>query len=709
MNLQAFKSWLFPPKSRNLSFSVLDSSTRSSFGITIVFLFVAIVTNAQINYSFNGFDGNEPMVIAALADLDTLTESKGISIQLNIQKLDTIPVGTTVVENGIQTVYYPNHSYEWSGTYPNYTLTARSVQGLTFGIYGLLDEVLGFRFIHPKTTIYPDEVTWPNELIYSSSARFSKHGFHLHTQHPLELTEQLHNPDFPNAWQDVKEYVDWLVRNRQNYWEWCLLRTVDMEKWQPHAKRMVDYSHQRGIMIGIDLSLHMIQQRTFQLYKSWPKSWRSKEEQMLRSLEALYVANWDFLNVEFATAEFIGGKEKLKSRLKKTLISTARNKYDSNIMGRKHVVSEENMVGEQADVFNATDSIDLYRGVGIHTVMMYSLEDSVAPVYENKNFHHIHKDMLKENKVREVWFYPESAYWVTYDNSVPMLLLPYLSGRLNDILLCEEEGIPNHLTFSSGWEWGYWAVDWSIARWSWKSSFNGEERIPVPMEWVTSLGYSNEVKANLDKHLELQQEYLLNKNLLRYMCAQTVTDEFSLFRKQFQPRPAFTFKWLARKSDDETRDRVKNVGVTQLKEYYSKSEALNVELAKLIDTISHSPIREYFIGLQVTSLRAKHRATTVNAILAHREKRKTDKAHWLNKARAIRLQGIGLVHKQELNYKYDAEYLYGERFSHTSYPYGYLFPPHDLHFWKREEQQALKNRWNYQFMSIWKVGRIIGL
>jgi hypothetical protein len=108
------------------------------------------------------------------------------------------------------------------------------------------------------------------------------------------------------------------------------------------------------------------------------------------------------------------------------------------------------MVGEQADVFNATDSIDLYRGVGIHTVMMYSLEDSVAPVYENKNFHHIHKDMLKESKVREVWFYPESAYWVTYDNSVPMLLLPYLSGRLSDILLCEKEHIPNHLTFSSG-------------------------------------------------------------------------------------------------------------------------------------------------------------------------------------------------------------------------------------------------------------------
>lgn len=672
-------------------------------------LLASISAKGQIFYTFKGFTGGEAMLVAAMADLDSLSKAKGISIQLSIENEDSAVIGETVTIDGIRHVHYPNHAYEWSGTYPNYTLNARSVQGLTFGIYGLLDEVLGFRFIHPKKRIDPNEVRWPKVLKYNSSPRFNKKGFHLHTQHPLELTEQLHNPDFPNAWEDVKEYIDWLVRNRQNYWEFCFLRTVDMDKWQPHAKRMVDYSHERGLMVGLDLSLHMIQQRTFQLYKSWPKSWRGKEAQLLRSLDEVYFADWDFLNVEFATAEFIGGKEKLKSRLKKTLIETARNKYHSNIMGRKHVVSEENMVGEQADVFNATDSIDLFRGVGIHTVMMYSLEDSSAPVYENKNFHHIHQDMLKESKVREVWFYPESAYWVTYDNSVPMLLLPYLSGRLSDILLCEKESIPNHLTFSSGWELGYWAVDWSIARWSWSSSFDGVEHVPEPMEWVSALGYSPEVKANLNQHLALQQNYLLNKNLLQYMCAQTVTDEFSLFRKQFQPRPDYTFKWLARKSDTLTRGELEKVGIAQLTEYYSKSEALNAELATLIDTLSASPISEYFHSLALTSLRAKHRITTLKAIIAHREKRKEDKLHWLEKGREIRLQGIGVVHQLELNYKYDAAYLYSERFSHTSYPYGYLYAPHTLHFWKREEEQARRNRWNYGFMSIWKVGRILGL
>lgn len=675
----------------------------------LLFSFFIFHCNAQVSYNLKGLSGSEPMVIAALADLDSLTKANGISIDLLIENEDSTPIGETIVNNGIRMVHFPNHAYSWTGSYPKYQLKAQSVYGLTFGIYGLLDEVLGFRFIHPKTTLRPEKVEWPKELDYSSSPRFSKHGFHLHTQHPLELTEQLHNPDHPNAWQDVKEYIDWLVRNRQNYWEWCLLRTVDMDKWQPHAKRMVDYSHQRGIMAGVDVSLHMIQQRTFQLYRNWPKSWRSKETQIERSLEDLFFADWDFLNVEFNTAEFIGGKDKLKSRLKKTMITTARNDYDSNIMGRKHVVSPENMVGEQADVFSANDSIDLYRGVGIHTVMMYSLEDSVAPVYENENFHHIYADMLKENKVREVWFYPESAYWVTYDNSVPMLLLPYLSGRLNDILLCQKENVPNHLTFSSGWEWGYWAVDWSIARWSWNSSFNGKEHQPEPLEWVSALGYTDEVKANLESHLELQQEYLLDKNLLRYMCAQTVTDELSLFRKQFQPRPEFTLKWLARKSDEATREQVKNVGIVQLQEYYSKSEDLNAALVKMIDTTASDVMTEYFLGLQVTSLRAKHRACTVNSILALREKRKEDKENWLGKAAEIRLQGLQLVRQQESNYKYNGQLLFGGYDSFTSYPHGYLYMPHNLHFWNREEQQSNKNRWNYGFMNIWRVGRIIGL
>lgn len=652
----------------------------------------------------------------AIADADTLllipaSSRKKITLRFVLKDVDTIPLGSTVMSDSVFMVHYPEHGYRWTGEYPDYTCTAPSMQGLAFGLYGLMDHVLGFKFIHPQQTVYPDSLRWPKMLNHSSQPRFSKKGFHLHTQHPLELTEQLHDPDFPNAWEDVKAYIDWLARNRQNYWEFCLLRTLDMEKWQPHAKRMVDYSHHRGLMAGIDLSLHMIQQRTYQLYKNWPKSWLSKEQQMERNLAQLFFADWDFLNVEFNTAEFVGGKDKLKTRLKKTLIATARNRYGSNIMGRKHVVSEEHMVGTQSDVFSASDSIDLYRGVGIHTVMMYGLEDSIAPVYENENFHHIHRDMRKENAVREVWFYPESAYWITYDNSVPMLLMPYLSGRLSDILLCEREGVPNHLTFSSGWEWGYWTVDWSIARWSWRETLNGKEIVPQTLDWVTEVGLGVETEAILANHLTLQQEVLGSQNLLQFLCAQTITDELSLFRKQFHPRPPYTFKWLRNKATDSVIQIIENVNMPQFERFIAESHALNERLSAIrpANALQKQLLREYLLGLQVTTERARHRQLTVRAMVAHAKGEEKLMDTLLTEAATIRLATIPLVREQESLYRYDSKHLFQRRHSFTSYQYGYLMPVHDLHFWNREEQQVKRNRFSPFFMSIWDIGKILGL
>ncbi len=108
-----------------------------------------------------------------------------------------------------------------------------------------------------------------------------------------------------------------------------------------------------------------------------------------------------------------------------------------------------------------------------HTVMFYDMSEPHAPVYENENQQHMYRFLLAEHQKRETWYYPESAYWITFDVSVPMLLLPYLKARLTDIDSCAAHHIPGHLTFSSGWEWGYWLVDWSIARWSWQHTFNG--------------------------------------------------------------------------------------------------------------------------------------------------------------------------------------------------------------------------------------------
>jgi hypothetical protein len=113
----------------------------------------------------------------------------------------------------------------------------------------------------------------------------------------------------------------------------------------------------------------------------------------------------------------------------------------------------------------------------------------------------MYRFLLAEHQKRETWYYPESAYWITFDVSVPMLLLPYLKARLTDIDSCAAHHIPGHLTFSSGWEWGYWLVDWSIARWSWQHTFNGEKQYRFPEMYAQELLPDKGTQA-FHKHVE---------------------------------------------------------------------------------------------------------------------------------------------------------------------------------------------------------------
>ena len=81
----------------------------------------------------------------------------------------------------------------------------------------------------------------------------------------------------------------------------------------------------------------------------------------------------------------------------------------------------------------------------------------------------------------------------------------------------------------------------------------------------------------------------------------------------------------------------------------------------------------------------------------------------LETAKNIREEAIEIVRSRESKYRYPVNELTTQRPDHTSYHFGYLFPVHDLHFWEREEGQALNNKWKFWYKNIWNVWRIIGI
>lgn len=622
---------------------------------------------------------------------------------------------------------YPEHDYSWKLTKADgkvvLDLSATSWQGVSFGLYGLLQEKLGFKFYHPRNMVVPHWTTFPlkQTFTWQAKALFDKHGFHLHTQHPLELTEQLHDGTLPDALRDIKEYIDWLARNQQNYFEFCLLENIDRKEWPTHAKNIVDYCHQRGLMAAVDLSLHMIQQKTFQLYKG-PVS---KKKQIEKNLVWLMTANWDFINMEFSTAEFISGNQKKKEELRLFILSWLKQNSAAKLMGRQHVVQHKSKPNQKHVALqwdSATQALDKERGVLSHTVMFYDMTEPSAPVYENVNQRHMFDFLLKQMKVRETWYYPESAYWVTSDNAVPMFLLPYLNARLADVDTCVKYKVPGHLTFSSGWEWGYWLFDWSIARWSWQHTTDGVDQKRTATMYADELLTTHEEKELFEQSLDVQQYLLKDKDLFRWMTAMSITDEISIkaLNDAYHPRPQWSYKFLQNKADTTILNQVRDSILPRLEMLYAKTTSnvflMNHEATELKEEgegLDLSVQYEFIDGLGITALRAKHKAYLLQYILCKRvaeiEKRKCNCDSLLNYATATRNTAQQIVKRREAKYRYPLASIATKRWTHTSYWFGYLYPVSNLHFWHREEEEARKNKYKPGFLNIYNMFRIAGI
>ena len=630
---------------------------------------------------------------------------------------------------------YPEHAYAWRSSRKGGTvvleLDTPSYQGVSFGLYGLLQEKLGFHFYHPKRTIIPSHATWPlpDVFLWKSIPRFEKRGFHVHTLHPLELTEQLHNPGYPNALKDIEEYIDWLARNQQNTFQFYLLRGIDRKRWIEHARDFVAYAQNRGILSGVEFSLSSIQQRAFTVI-SLLDPFPSYHQQIDDSLSWLFQVKWDFVTVDFTMGEYLPDLGRHFPSLRDYLVKCISDGYNTKVFFTTHVIPDkENTPLEDSEPSHPAQPPFLQgavmpkTGILIHTVMCYSLSEPYAPVYGNINQRGMLTRARREHLNQETWYWPESAYWVAFDNSVPLFLLAYLDSRLSDMETMEKIGIDGHLTFSSGWEWGYWLVDWSIARWSWKHLEGSEEVIPEPLDMIQDLFQDDVIYRLLKDALALQNYYMKGKRLMPFFSALDPSAELPWpFNRPFQPRPPFSYRWLQKIATRNEADAVVQGPVALLEEYSLRMNNLVAGLKRASQRM-YRPSRcslpeqgialgELTRGLEVTALRARHRALTIRALIATKKDKTGNDGQsgkFLAQAACVREQALSLVRQQEAIYRYPVELVARERANFTSYAFGYLYPASNLFFWLREEQQVRSSRFDGLFMNLWNFRRLLSI
>jgi hypothetical protein len=376
--------------------------------------------------------------------------------------------------------------------------------GAIAGSYAAL-ELLGFAFLHPLEPYIPSSIQFPvvrNDDTYFSypltfveSPYWSRRGFHLHTQHPLELTEVLQGHDIPqfgphgndckqfsqlsssyrfhegsrvsspsavnssyiNAnkttycerWEDmvidVDSFYEWSIANGLNMIEWLLLGSIswgdELAIRSNRLKKLTTLGHQYSLLIGAVVPIGNIQQHGW--YMVNVRLPIEQQKQQIRSrIDWIFHTEFDFLTTESGLSEFTHPECDLMIELFNTFAQHVNETWGRFAATKVHC-STGQFCSDYLDLRNG-DPVNFnflpsftHTGLGVypHTVQMYSFDDPSAGSYGNNNFGYIEDYLVYEGKQgkRSVLYYGETSYWVNVDIDVPLFLPIYGQRRQKDL------------------------------------------------------------------------------------------------------------------------------------------------------------------------------------------------------------------------------------------------------------------------------------
>ncbi len=366
------------------------------------------------------------------------------------------------------------------GSSDAWVVHAADVLGAQYGVTHVL-ELLGIRFRHPFDTTVPAipapgaEATEVLGRVFAPEK--TRRGLHLHTLHPTEAFYALWAPQ-PGL-DRARRLADWIIKNRGNYLQWValddILDPVRHAAWQRDTAEILALAHRRGLQVGLGFQLfgQSSLQRGFDLVDD---AALPAGPQIAARLP-LITEGLPFDTYELSFGEFFGASPD-------AFIATVDETYRQLIALRPQA-----RLDAVIHVGNSPDQRVTYRGEDliyyflvkfadprivpqVHTVMFYDLFEDAGGAYHHDDFGE-HRAFLFERlrTGRPVAYKPETAYWVAFDNSVPMYLPLYVRSRWLDLDRIKAQAtadghadLAEHVLFTTGWEWGYWQHDVAALR-----------------------------------------------------------------------------------------------------------------------------------------------------------------------------------------------------------------------------------------------------
>jgi hypothetical protein len=534
---------------------------------------------------------------------------------------------------------------------------------------------MGFLFPHPRIELKPtlEKLRTFCGRKFVWKPRLGDRGFHLHLQHPNEWVDGF----LMDQKEIARSLIWWLARNGQNLLQLQMVEVSD-SVLKNKINPLFAEARNLGIKVGLSFSLSSMQQNSYNLISWWRAYFGWGSDSALKSgiENILSKVDMDFLSLEMGTSEFTATDPK------RTLewLNLAGDLLKEKNM-RLYVKNHASM-GQKSPEFGNFNFLPKFANPEVgclpHTVFFYGLNDGRTPMYGRNDFIDMADFLRTESRARPCMYFPETSYWVGMDMDIPLLLTDYLVARTQDVDWLEKNGLSAQLNFTSGQENGSWLLDWQVALLA-DSRSKGD-----PLYALKLLGEDPKVWEPI---LKWQTLFFKQRQVIAMITAANLMDEI----------PWMFHRVHERKTIPELRDN---------------QQALRIEVGQLQDALQASPpldgIRnpELKIIMNLTKSRLTH-SLLIRQALKNQLDNVSDESN-LNEAKVLReksLEQMQMIIK-DFN-RYPESFTYQEKDNPTSYPYGYLWPASNLHFWEREELQVKNHKSNPFFMNIYNPLRIL--
>jgi hypothetical protein len=569
----------------------------------------------------------------------------------------------------------------------SWTVHAHDVLGAQYGTAAALEN-LGFRFRHPFDPYVP---TVPiagtaDNVVHAPEIRVR--GLQVHTLHPIESYFAFWDMT-PGSVDDAHRIIDWVIENRGNFLQWVGLNDIISDQsrfaaWLPYTQELIAYAHMRGIRVGFGLELFGSGdlQQAFDLVDDD----NAPVAPQIAARLPLVTNNLPFDVYSLSFGEFIDSDPQLFIDSVNEVVAQLRQ-----LAPQAEVHADVHDGGTQLVTYGGRQMIYYFLVQycdpsiipDIHTTFFFDLFEPADGAYQMADFSQ-HRQYLEDRMCagQRAAYFPEDAYWVAFDDSIPQLEPLYMHSRWLDLARLRETGCPldEHLIFSSGFEWDYWLNDVTSLRESYELA--GDPAQVIEDQLAPDLGVG--AGKIVDEIAGDQHDALMANQLAAYIASRDAAIDLGRGAGIVSQPDKITFNDLIASGD--TASFTQSV-LVPLGTYADALDGRQHELDAL-----HLPdtrwARELEDGLAIDRLRARFAIATYQTVIDHLQGT-ADADTELAIAKGLLAQATAIVTARDA----DLHDTHGRRLldngaNHTEYQYGYLRNADTLCFWNRELDQV---------------------